>query len=162
MLSAPYNCGIWFDCKTSWMANSKKEEDRRQRLYSYSSLYHSTVRKIVLMKGLKLCWRDSCREKREEIFFWFSSWKINHHHSFNILSDVYFGWLFCSSFSFSTWYAAYYIFLAFHINNTKSREMIMTLKTIIFFFTSFVCTIKIWKLLSTCPMILLTHPKLNS
>ena len=38
MLSAPYNCGIWFDCKTSWMANSKKEEDQRQRLYSYSSL----------------------------------------------------------------------------------------------------------------------------
>ena len=49
---------------------AKKEEDQRQRLYSYSSLYHSTVRKIVLMKGLKPSRRATpVEKKRRDIFF---------------------------------------------------------------------------------------------
>ena len=126
MLSAPYNCGIWFDCKTSWMANSKKEEDQRQRLYSYSSLYHSTVRKIVLMKGLKLCWRDSCREKREEIFFLIFILKNKPSSFLYILSDVYFVWLFCLSSSFSTYIVAYYIFHLFISITQNPGKILMT------------------------------------
>ena len=128
-----------------WQIAKKKKIKDKDYILTHPPC-HSTVRKIVLMKGVKQSRRVSCREKKKRYFFWFSSWKINHHHSFTsyLMYTLY-------DFSvyrplFSTYIVAYYIFHLFISITQNPGKIIMTLKTIIFFFISFVCTIKIWKL----------------
>ena len=83
---------------TSWIANSKKIKDKD--CYSFFSLFFillpfNMVRKISWWLDPGNPHQDSWRE-RKRYFFWFSSWKINYHHSFNILSDIHLEWVFCS------------------------------------------------------------------
>ena len=89
---------------TSWIANSKKIKDKD--CYSFYSLFFillpfNMVRKISWWWDPGNPHQDSWRE-RKRYFFWFSSWKINYHHSFNILSDIHLEWVFCSLASLSS------------------------------------------------------------
>ena len=118
---------------TSWIANSKKIKDKD--CYSFFSLFFillpfNMVRKISWWYGIQAIHTKTPGEKGKDIFFWFSSWKINYHHSFNILSDIHLEWVFCSLASLSS--LIFFRLLHIHLFSCRSKNhgKIMTSKTI--------------------------------
>ena len=104
-----------------WQIAKKKKIKDKDYILTHP-FCHSTVRKIVLMKGVKQSRRVSCREKKKRYFFLIFILKNKPSSFLYILSDVYFVWLFCLSSSFFNIHRSLLHIPPFHINNTKSRE----------------------------------------
>ena len=93
--------------KSANILNSKWQKRSKTKIVtpsSRSSSYfcHSTWSEKYPDDGIQAIHTKTPGEKGKDIFFWYSSWKINYHHSFNILSDIHLEWVFCSLASLSS------------------------------------------------------------